>query len=56
LSFYFCEGNGLVMLWSESPRGMQAKLPTVAASNSEDHTPCSFYYCLCMPLTCGCHF
>jgi len=38
-----------LLLRSESPSGMCAKLHTVAASNNRDHTPQSLYYCWFVP-------
>jgi len=42
----------LVLLRSEIPSGMCAKLRTVAASNNRDHPTRSLYYCLFAPQTC----
>ena len=39
----------LVLLRSEIPSGMCAKLRTVAASNNRDHPTRSLYYCLFAP-------
>jgi len=43
---FFCSATFTVMLRSESPSGMRAKLHTVAASNNRIHTPRSLYHCL----------
>jgi len=40
---------GLVLLRSEIPSGICAKLRTVAASNNRVHMPWSLYYCLFAP-------
>jgi len=52
-----CSGKGhflnLVVLQSESPSGISAKLHTVAASNNRDYMPWSLYYCLFAPHICG---
>ena len=40
-----------VLLQSEIPSGMCAKLRTVAASNNRDHPTRSLYYCLLAPHT-----
>jgi len=45
--------NDLILLRSESPSGMCAKLRTVVASNNRDHTPRSLYYCLFEPRIYG---
>jgi len=42
-------GHSTILLRSESPRGMRAKLRTVAASNNRDHLTRSLYYCLFAP-------
>ena len=42
-------GYSTILLRSESPSGMCAKLRTVAASNNRVHTPRSLYYCLFVP-------
>jgi len=42
----------LLVLRSEIPSGMCAKLRTVAASNNRDHLTRSLYYCLFTPHTC----
>jgi len=41
----------IILLRSEIPRGMCAKLCTVAASNNRDHPTGSLYYCLFAPHT-----
>jgi len=41
-----------VLLRSEGPSGMCAKLSSVAASNNRDHAPQSLYYCLFAPHIC----
>ena len=41
-----------VLLRSEIPSGMCAKLRTVAASNNRVHMPWSLYYCLFAPRVC----
>jgi len=43
--------TGLMLLRSEIPSGICAKLRTVAASNNRDHPTRSLYYCLFAPLT-----
>ena len=45
--------TSLLLLRSESPSGMCAKLRTVGASNNRDHRPRSFCYCLFAPHICG---
>ena len=47
-------GHSTILLRSESPSGMCAKLHTVAASNNRDHARQSLYYCLFVPRLCGC--
>jgi len=42
----------MVLLRSEIPSGMCAKLHTVAASNNRVHMPWSLYYCLFAPHIC----
>jgi len=42
----------VLLLRSESPSGMCAKLRTVAASNNRDHPARSLSYCLFAPHTC----
>jgi len=50
-----CGVNSLILLLrSESPSGMCAKLRTVAASNNRDHAPRSLYYYLFAPHIYGC--
>jgi len=39
-------GHSTILLWSEIPNGMCAKLRTVAASNNRDHACNVSYYCL----------
>jgi len=39
-------GHSTILLWSEIPSGMCAKLRTVAASNYRDHASNLSYYCL----------
>jgi len=41
----------MILLWSEIPSGICAKLRTVAASNDRDHPTRSLYYCLFAPHT-----
>ena len=41
--------SSVVLLRSEIPSGICAKLRTVAASNNRDHPTRSFYYCLFAP-------
>jgi len=41
-----------VLLRSEIPSGICAKLRTVAESNNRDHVPQSLYYCLFVPHIC----
>jgi len=51
----FCccsESTHNIVLRSEIPSGMSAKLHTVAASNNRDHAPQSLYYCLFAPHMC----
>jgi len=43
--------HSTILLRSEIPSGMCAKLRTVAASNNRDHTTRSHYYCLFAPHT-----
>jgi len=43
--------TSLLLLRSEIPSGMCAKLRTVAASNNRDHPTRSLYYCLFAPHT-----
>jgi len=45
-------GHSPILLRSEIPNGMCAKLHTVAASNNRDHLTRSLYYCLFAPHTC----
>ena len=45
------EAKAVLLLRSEIPSGMCAKLRTVAASNSRDHPTRSLYYCLFAPHT-----
>jgi len=45
----------LLLLRSEIPSGMCAKLHTVAAGNNRDHAPRSLYYCLFAPHMYGCN-
>jgi len=45
--------NELLLLRSEIPSGMCAKLRTVAASNNRVHMPWSLYYCLFAPHICA---
>jgi len=45
-------GHSIILLWSEIPSGMSAKLRTVAASNNRVHMPWSLYYCLFAPHIC----
>ena len=53
VSFLLCSCPNL-LLRSEIPSGMCAKLRTVAASNNRDHpTTRSLYYCLFAPLISG---
>ena len=53
-------GHSTILLQSEIPSGMCAKLHTVAASNNRDHSTRSLYYCLFAPHTfifvLGAHF
>jgi len=42
-------GHTTILLRSESPSSICAKLRTVIASNNRDHTPRSLYYCLFAP-------
>ena len=42
-------GRRTILMWSESPSGMCAKLHTVAASNNRDHMLRSLCYCLFAP-------
>jgi len=44
-------GHSTILLRSEIPSGMCAKLRTVAASNNRVHMPWSLYYCLFAPHT-----
>jgi len=44
-------GHSTILLRSEIPSGMYAKLRTVAASNNRDHPMRSLYYCLFAPHT-----
>ena len=44
--------HSTILLRSEIPSGMCAKLRTVAASNNRVHMPWSFYYCLFAPRVC----
>ena len=46
-------GHSTILLRSESPSVMCAKLRTVAASNNRDHAPQSLYYCLFAPHISG---
>ena len=39
-------GHSTILLWSEIPSGMYAKLRTMAASNNRDHARNLSYYCL----------
>ena len=48
-------GHSTILLQSESPSGMCAKLHTVAASNNIDHLTRSLYYCLFAPHIYGCY-
>ena len=45
-------GHSTILLRSEIPSGMSAKLRTVAASNNSVHMPLSLYYCLFTPHIC----
>ena len=45
-------GYSTILLRSESPSGMCAKLHTVAASNNSSHSPRSLYFCLFAPHIC----
>jgi len=45
-------GHSTILLRSEIPSGMCAKLRTVAASNNRVHMPWSLYYCLLAPHIC----
>ena len=45
------EENVQLLLRSEIPSGMCAKVRTVAASNNRDHSTRSLYYCLFAPHT-----
>ena len=45
-------GHSTILLRSEIPSGMCAKLRTVAASNNRDHARNLSYYCLLAPHTC----
>jgi len=47
--------DGRLLLRSESPSGMCAKLHTVAANNNRDHATPSLYYCLFAPHIYGCY-
>jgi len=47
-------GHSTILLQSESPSSMCAKLHTVAASNNRDNMPRSLYYCLLAPHIYGC--
>ena len=44
--------RSIILLRSEIPSGMCAKLRTVAASNNRVHMPWSLYYCLFAPRVC----
>jgi len=46
-------GHSTILLRTEIPSGMCAKLRIVAASNNRDHAPQSLYYCLFAPHICG---
>jgi len=45
-------GHSTILLRSEIPSGLCAKLRTVAASNNRDHPTRSLHYCLFVPHTC----
>ena len=45
-------GHSTILLRSEIPSGICAKLCTVAASNNRVHMPWSLYYCLFAPHIC----
>ena len=47
-----CSMEGRILLRSEIPSGMCAKLRTVAASNNRVHMPWSLHYCLFAPHIC----
>ena len=53
-------GHSTILLQSEIPSGMCAKLHTMAASNNRDHSTRSLYFCLFAPHTfifvLGAHF
>ena len=52
----YLEVIGVLLLRSQSPSGICAKLRTVAASNNRVHAPQSFYYCLYCLFTPRTHF